>query len=171
MLFFVYFILFRKEVKPLNDEFVINDRIKKVRNSFDLTQESFANRLNISRSTIGALENYNNNPSNQLISNVCNEFGINQKWIKTGKGPMKKSLEEIIRKYANYFPKEEAREALLNILAELENDAGDLNDKQDRSDFTEILNLLKKKYQKADRDTRGWITVELKRTFLENDEK
>lgn len=166
-LYFVYY----SEVSNMNEHEHIIDRIKQVRNHFDLTQDKFAHILNISRPTISNMENGTHNPSDQLISNICNEFGINEKWIKTGKGPMKKSLEEIVKKYVNNFSKEEAREALLSVLTEIENDRNDINDNQDRSNFTEILNLIRRKYQNADRDTRGWITVELKRTFLEDENK
>lgn len=143
---------------------IINSRIKKVRNTFDLTQEKFAERLNISRSTIAAIENNTNNPSDQLIANICNQFGINKDWIETGKGPMRKPLEEIIRKDISNFSKEEARQALINILTEIEEE--EMDNKYEKSEFIKVLNLLKKKYQNANRDTQGWITVEIKRTFL-----
>ena len=45
----------------------LNDRIKAVRTLNGLTQKDFAQRINAGVSTVGSIENYTNNPSNQLI--------------------------------------------------------------------------------------------------------
>ena len=87
----------------------INERIKKLRGSLKLTQEEFAERLGIKRSTIAAYETGRNEPVDSVISLICREYGINEEWLKSGKGPMKKKepediLDKVIESY--HLPKE-----------------------------------------------------------------
>lgn len=70
----------------------IGSRIKEVRVVKDLTQQSFADRIGISR---GALANYEvdrNEPIDAVIALICREFGIRELWLRTGEGEMFKPV-------------------------------------------------------------------------------
>ena len=69
----------------------MKDRIKQIRKSYDLTQQEFAARLGTPRSNIANYEKGTRNPSDGIITYMCKEFGINEDWLRTGEGPMKRS--------------------------------------------------------------------------------
>lgn len=64
----------------------MNERIKKLRKHLKLSQEEFGTRIRIKRSSVSKLENGGNNPSNQTITLICREFGVNEVWLRTGVG-------------------------------------------------------------------------------------
>lgn len=66
----------------------MNERIKKVRLHSGLTQEEFANRIRVTKSSVSSLESGRNNPSDRTIELICSKFGINPIWLKTGEGDM-----------------------------------------------------------------------------------
>lgn len=64
----------------------MNQRIKKIRKDFGLTQEEFGNRLGVKRNTVATYEMGRGEPINAIISLICKEFGVNEEWLKTGVG-------------------------------------------------------------------------------------
>ncbi|MFQ9403326.1 MAG: helix-turn-helix domain-containing protein [Eubacterium sp.] len=69
----------------------MNERIKKIRNSLNISQTDFAQKLSISRSAVCKMESGENCPSEQTIKLICNEFSVNEEWLRTGNGKMFKS--------------------------------------------------------------------------------
>lgn len=67
----------------------MNNRIKELRKSLNLTQEEFANRLAITKASVSRLESGINNPSDQTIKLICSEFCIRREWLELGHEPMK----------------------------------------------------------------------------------
>lgn len=75
----------------------IQDRFKEIRNSVGVTQDNFAEKLGVSRSTIAQIERKNNLPTIELIVRIVNIYNISGDWILTGRGEMHiktNSLEE-----------------------------------------------------------------------------
>ena len=71
----------------------MNNRIVQIRscvgkNGKKMTQEEFASRLNISRSFVNQVEVGAKNLSDRTILDICREFNVNEKWLKTGEGEM-----------------------------------------------------------------------------------
>lgn len=66
----------------------MNERIKKIRNSLNISQTDFAQKLSVSRSAICKMESGENYPSEQTIKLICNEFSVNEEWLRTGNGEM-----------------------------------------------------------------------------------
>lgn len=71
----------------------MKDRIIKIRNCVGnngkkMTQEEFANRLNLSRNFINQIEVGTKNPSDRTILDICKEFNVNEDWLRTGEGEM-----------------------------------------------------------------------------------
>ena len=75
----------------------MNERIKKVRNSLHISQTDFAQKLSVSRSAVCKMESGENYPSEQTIKLMCNEFSVNEEWLRTGNGEMfiPKSKEQL----------------------------------------------------------------------------
>ena len=63
-------------------------RIKRIRSKVNVTQEEFANHLQISPSYYNKIENGKISISERLIKKICTIFKINKKWIYTGDGTM-----------------------------------------------------------------------------------
>lgn len=98
----------------------MNDRIKKIRQSVDLTQEGFGKRIGISKSSVQKLESGENNPSEQTIRAICSEFGINRIWLETGEGEMRVKLsreDELIHLFGDLMRDQpDFRHRLLTVL-------------------------------------------------------
>ena len=66
----------------------MNERLKKLRKTLDLTQQEFANKIGIARGNIGAYEVGKNAPSDAVISLICKQFNVEENWLRTGEGEM-----------------------------------------------------------------------------------
>ena len=66
----------------------IGERIKEVRKTEKLTQQEFADRLNLKRNTVGSYEVNVVDPSDRTIKDICDKFGIREEWLRTGEGEM-----------------------------------------------------------------------------------
>lgn len=65
----------------------MNTRIEYVRKHEGLTQEQFAARIGLSRNYLWMLENGSRVPSDRTIKDICREFKVNEKWLRTGEEP------------------------------------------------------------------------------------
>ena len=64
----------------------MNERIRKVRKHFKLTQTEFGKKIGVAGNTVTNYESGNREPSNAVITSICREFGINEVWLRTGEG-------------------------------------------------------------------------------------
>jgi len=77
----------------------IRDRIGKVRETVEKSQEEFGAILGVTKSTISLLETKKREPSERLIRDICREFNVNETWLRTGDGPMirpPKTIDNVI---------------------------------------------------------------------------
>ncbi len=72
----------------------MNERIKKLRKTLDLTQREFGERLGIKGNTIANYELGRNEPIDAVLSLICREFNVNETWLRTGEGEMFEELTE-----------------------------------------------------------------------------
>lgn len=66
----------------------MKDRFKELRETLSLTQQKFADRLDISRNFVAQIEMGNKIPSERTIKDICREFKVNYKWLTEGTGEM-----------------------------------------------------------------------------------
>lgn len=66
----------------------MDKRIKELRNALELTQQAFADRIGTARGNIACYEVGKNTPSDAVITLICREFNVNEKWLRTGDGEM-----------------------------------------------------------------------------------
>ena len=66
----------------------MNARIEAVRKHEGLTQEQFAEKINLSRNYLWMLENGSRVPSDRTIKDICDKFGIREEWLRNGTGEM-----------------------------------------------------------------------------------
>jgi transcriptional regulator with XRE-family HTH domain len=77
----------------------MKDRIRELRkNHLKLTQQKFAEQLNLSQNFIWQIEKGEREPSDRTISDICRIFDIQEDWLRYGLEPMRaaKSREEEI---------------------------------------------------------------------------
>ena len=73
----------------------IGERIRIVRKQrYNMTQEEFAELLNVSRSNLGNVETGRIEATDRLILDICRVFGINEDWLRNGKGDIFRQLSE-----------------------------------------------------------------------------
>lgn len=89
----------------------IGERVKELRKQVNLTQQAFADRLNLKRNTVGSYEVNVVEPSDRTISDICREFNVNETWLRTGEGEM---FNQITRS-----------EKITSFLTEITEDEGD----------------------------------------------
>lgn len=66
----------------------MNNRLVSLRKTLKMSQQEFADKLNIKRGTIANYECGRNEPIDAVISLICKEFGVNEIWLRTGEGEM-----------------------------------------------------------------------------------
>ena len=62
----------------------MNERIKVIRRTLELTQQEFADKLGIARNNIAGYETSKRSPSDAVISLICTKFNVNENWLRTG---------------------------------------------------------------------------------------
>ena len=68
-----------------------------------MSGEVFGEKLGLTKQTISRLENGVNGITEQTVKLICQEFNVNEKWLRTGEGDMFEPISE-----------KEIRERLLN---------------------------------------------------------
>lgn len=66
----------------------MNERLKKLRRSLELTQQEFADRIGIKRNSFANYETGRNTPIDAIIVSICREFNVNEDWLRNGTGEM-----------------------------------------------------------------------------------
>ena len=72
----------------------MNERLKKLRKTLDLTQQKFADRLGVKRNTVGQWECGINAITDQVVFSICREFDVNEEGLRTGEGEMFEQMTE-----------------------------------------------------------------------------
>lgn len=67
----------------------IGDRIKILRKDIlDLTQAKFGEKIGLKSTAIGQMESGDRNVTDRTILLICNEFNVNEEWLRNGTGEM-----------------------------------------------------------------------------------
>lgn len=62
-------------------------RLKELRkNILKITQQEFADSINISRSNIGNIEVGRIAMTDRIVSDICDKFDVNENWLRRGEG-------------------------------------------------------------------------------------
>lgn len=100
----------------------INDRVAQVIKSLGLTKTAFAARLNITQPTVSQICSGRCGVSDRTVSDICEKFGINEVWLRTGVGEMKLPLsqnEQLAKIFADVQVSDDERARLVKAFASL----------------------------------------------------
>ena len=64
------------------------ERVKLLRNSLNLSQEKFGERINMKKNSISQIENGVNNLTDIVAKSISNEFNVDYFWLTEGEGEM-----------------------------------------------------------------------------------
>jgi len=66
----------------------MNNRVREIRKSLNLTMEKFGKRLGVTRTAISNIEAGTRNLTEQMKVAICREYNIDYLWLTTGQGEM-----------------------------------------------------------------------------------
>ncbi len=66
----------------------MNERIQKLIDSLNIKKAEFAKRLNLSQPFVSELCSGIKSPSDRTIADICREFNVSERWLRTGEGDM-----------------------------------------------------------------------------------
>ncbi|GLC88652.1 helix-turn-helix domain-containing protein [Lysinibacillus piscis] len=66
----------------------INDRVRMIRNHLNMTQTDFGEKVAITQNHLSGVEVGRREVSERLLKLICNEFNVNEEWLRTGEGEM-----------------------------------------------------------------------------------
>lgn len=121
----------------------LNERILLILKDAGKKRVDLARALNISEASVSTMCSGKTNPSAQNIALICQKFGINEEWLKTGKGEMKAPLTkqaEIAEITAQLFRKEETDPETYNFLVALNKTLLQLDETQMQA----VLDMIRK---------------------------
>lgn len=108
----------------------MNERIKLLRNTLQMTQQEFADRIKVKRNTVATYEMGRSVPSDSAIALICKEFSVNEVWLRSGTGDMflqenkdtqiSQMLDEVIKANESDF-----KRRLISALSKLDDDGWD----------------------------------------------
>jgi len=81
-------------------DFLVNQRIKELREKLELNQREFSKLLALSGGYIAGVEVNLRKVNDRLIKLIVSQFGVNEDWLRLGKGEMftkKKTDEKAVR--------------------------------------------------------------------------
>lgn len=118
----------------MGGDYIMKDRIKKIRKELDLTQQEFADRIGIKRNSFANYETGRNTPIDAIIVSICREFNVNEHWLRDGTGEMfiKQTRDEQIAAFIGDMLKDEKesfKRRLISALANLDESDWDVLEK------------------------------------------
>ena len=66
----------------------MNNRIKELRKSLNLSQKNFGERIGLTRDNIANIEGDRAEIKDVIVKSVCREFNVSERWLRTGEGDM-----------------------------------------------------------------------------------
>ena len=113
----------------------MNSRIKQIRLANKETQAAFAAELGLSRNYIALMETGERTPSDRTIRDICQKYGVDEVWLRTGVGEMfrpRTREDEITAFFADLLSPDatDFQRDFVAILATLSPEAWDLMEKK-----------------------------------------
>lgn len=99
----------------------MNNRIRELRKTLNLSQHDFAARIGLKQNAISCMENATVAITKQTVKLICLEFLVNEDWLMYGKGAMFEENQENIGKFLSLYKElsPEFQDYILRITKEL----------------------------------------------------
>lgn len=128
----------------------MNERIKLLRKTLKLTQQEFADKLNIKRGAVANYEVGRNQPIDAVISLICKTYNVNEDWLKSGEGDMFLPFEDEVAEMVSQLL--EVSNPFYNLILDMMVSFNELDDKGKQAicDYTALLAERMAKRKKED---------------------
>lgn len=105
----------------------MNERIKELRKINGLSQEKFGEKLGVTKAAISRMELGTYNVTDTMIMLICKTYHINEEWLRTGKGEIYKTTDNLVELFAYKIDelKGDEQQLLINFLSMDEKDRQD----------------------------------------------
>lgn len=123
------------------------------------TQKEFGVQIGLKPNSVSEIESGKNNPTEQTIKFICREFNINEQWLRTGEGDVRRTVSEEERYSLNLANLEKTDDETIirwvNAIAET------------NPQVLKEIEKFMKKIIGIDEDTQGFDCASLERTIDE----
>lgn len=131
---------------------MITDRIRKVRDHFNMSRKGFGEEFYVSQDVINNLERGRVQPTELNIKAICETYNVNENWLRTGEGemfnPASKSLDALAKK--NNI--DDLTRAVVTALLEMS--------PAQRDAFTSLVHNIANKVQRAEHESAEAMAVD-----------
>lgn len=88
----------------------MEERIRQLRKTLNLTQQEFAEKISLSPNYVYMIEKGSREASDRTISDICRIFNVNIEWLRSGNGEMfiQMDREDQIMEWAGTVLREES---------------------------------------------------------------
>lgn len=103
----------------------MEERLKELRKTLNLTQQEFADKIGVKRNTIAQYESGRNSPIDAVITLICRTYGVDETWLRTGAGKMfvprdrSDAIAQEVSRFLSGHP-DSFRERLVSLLIRLD---------------------------------------------------
>lgn len=100
----------------------MNERIYQIIVAKGMKKTEFARKLNVSQAYVSQLCSGTKTPSDRTISDICREFDVNERWLRTGEGEMfvqKSRGDEIAAFVGDILREPDFRQCFVSVLARM----------------------------------------------------
>lgn len=105
----------------------MNNRIRELRKSLNLSQKDFAEKIGLKQNAISYMEKNGSTVTEQNIKTICSQFSVNENWLRTGSGKMFLDNEKKQKEFFDIF--DELSPALQDYLLKTAKDLLDTQSK------------------------------------------
>lgn len=147
----------------------IGERVKFLRSHLKLTQQEFANALDVDQGHIAGIEKGSKNPSKPLQKVICFTFYVNDIWLKTGEGEIFISPEETIKNQIARFGKRAIIDAYKSVVAD-DDSAGSCSHRDcttniKNPELHRMVKTLHDIWATGDERLKSWAAIQFDITF------
>lgn len=105
--------------EDMKDVETIGKRIKTIRIRSGKSQKKFAESIRLTQNFIWQIEKGQRSPSNRTIMDICNVYGIDENWVRTGAGEMHSKIQGDAAPFGNESEDVFAQLRLIRAIAKL----------------------------------------------------
>lgn len=161
----------------------INERLKYLRkNLLKISQVDFAKKVRLSQNMIARLENNTRNMSDRTISDICNEFSLNEEWLRNGVEPIFIELpQETFEKLVNEYRLDNTSAKIVKEFINLDETKRDLildfarkvfeEEQENQIEISEELTPTLKKYNSLDDNAKNEVDALVSNLVMEKEFK
>ncbi len=125
----------------------VNERIKEIRKSNELTMEKFGEYIGVTKAAISKIEKGERGVTDQMIKSICREFGYREEWLRDGiepKQPPKLEEDELSEYIEDLLSTENSTYTLVKSILKTYNKLDDKSKQVINNTIDELIAEMKK---------------------------